>query len=179
MSLFLGLRYRIRSALHRLSGYHDTTEELADHLERQTRKHIAAGMSPDDARRRATWELGGTARWREETADVRSGAFVDSLMSDCKYALRSARARPGFALTVLCTLALGVGSSATIFAVANGALRHGLPYRDPDRLMTLALRMPLAKAGTDRVDMSWSYPKFVFFRDHQQTLCYEEGRNPL
>jgi putative ABC transport system permease protein len=170
MSFWLGLRFRLRTALNRQAADEETRAELADHIERQTRKHIKEGMDPATAARVAALELGGIARSRDDTAEVRSGRFLEQFAGDCRYALRGLVARPWFAITALASLAIGLGAGTAIYTVVNAALIAGLPYRDPSRLMSLSLRMPRQAPG-DMIDMTWSYPKFVFLRDHQRSFA--------
>lgn len=161
-----GLTHRFRTLIARRAADSETLEELADHLARQTRKHIAEGMHPDAAARLARIELGGVQRWREETAEARTGLLVSGLAGDCKYAIRSLRKRPAFTAIAVLTLGLGLGASSAIFAVIDGALIRPLPFPEPNRLAAISLRMPMPATRT-MVDMVWSYPKFVMFRDRQ------------
>lgn len=170
MSFWLGLRFRLRTALNRAAADEETRAELADHIQRQTQKHIRDGMDPESAARAAALELGGVDRWRNDTADVRSGRFLEQLAGDCRYALRGLLARPWFAIIALASLAIGLGAGTAIYTVVNATLIAGLPYRDPSRLMTLSLRMPRHTVG-DQIDMTWSYPKFVFLREHQRSFA--------
>ena len=166
MPTLRGLAHRVRRLVAGRAADAETLEELADHLERQTRKHIAAGMSPDNAARLARIELGGVQRWREEAAETRTGLLLSGLAGDCKYALRSLRKRPGFTAIAVATLGLGLGASSAIFSVIDGALIRPLPFPNADRLAAISLRMPMPASRT-MVDMVWSYPKFVMFRDRQ------------
>ena len=59
-------------------------------------------------------------------------------LEDLRYALRTMRWNPGFALTAVLTLALGIGGNSAMFTVIRGALLKPLPYRDPDRLVRLS-----------------------------------------
>lgn len=154
MSFWLGLRYRLRTALNRQAADEETRAELAYHIERQTRKHIDEGMDPYTAARVAALELGGVTRSRDDTAEVRSGHFVEQLVGDSRHVLRGLVARPWFAITALSSLAIGLGASTAIYTVVNAALIAALPYRDPSRLMSLSLRMPRRTVG-DMVDMTW------------------------
>jgi predicted permease len=95
--------------------------------------------------------------------------FMRTLRQDVAYALRVLRANPAFTFVAILTLAVGIGANAAIFSVIDAALLRPLPFRDPDRLMTIALRMPV-QYGPRVVDMSWSYPKSRAFRDVQRTF---------
>ena len=179
MSLVLGLRHVLRSLVRRAAVDAETREELAFHLERQTAKHVAAGMTPADAARLARLELGGAERWREATADARRGRLLHDGLADARYALRGFAARPGFALAAIATVAIGVAAGTALFAVVDGALLRPLPFRDPGRIMSLALRMPVRPAGDagaaargpGAVDMVWSYPKYELLRERQTTFA--------
>jgi putative ABC transport system permease protein len=166
MPTLSGMSHRLRTLFARRAADAETLEELADHLERQTRKHVAAGMTDVEAARLARIELGGVQRWRDETAEARTGWRLTGFIGDCKYALRSLRRRPGFAAIAVLTLGLGLGASGAIFAVIDGALLRPLPFPEPARLVAISLRMPMP-ASHEMIDMVWSYPKFLMFRDKQ------------
>lgn len=170
MSIWLGLRFRLRTAFNRRAFDDETRAELAEHVERQTRKHINEGLDPETAARVAALELGGIGRWRDDTAEVRSGHLLEQLTGDCRHVFRGLVARPWFAITALTSLAIGIGAATAIYTVVNSALMARLPYHDPSRLMSLSLRMPRRTVG-DMVDMTWSYPKFIFLRDHQRSFA--------
>src|SRR6476659_3139688 len=133
MSFWLGLRYRLRTAMNRQAADDETRAELAYHVERQTRKHIAEGMAPESAARLAALDLGGVGRWRDDTAEVRSGSVVEQVVADCRHVIRGLITRPWFSITALSSLAIGLGASAAIYTVVNAVLVAGLPYRDPSR----------------------------------------------
>ena len=167
MSLLDGVRHVLRSVISRNRADDETREELAFHLQRQTEKHIADGHSPTDAARLAALELGGAQRWREETAATRRGGALFDIIGDTRLAVRALVARPAFAFSAIATTAIGIGAGVAIFALADGTLLRPLPFPDPARLMSVSLRMP---RGATRVDMTWSYPKFVLFRDRQRVF---------
>src|SRR6476660_1023304 len=112
MPTLRGILHRLRTLVARRAADSETLEELADHLARQTRKHVDQGMHPDAAARLARIELGGIQRWREEAAEARTGLLVSGLAGDCKYAIRSLRKRPAFTAIAVLTLGLGLGASS-------------------------------------------------------------------
>ncbi len=74
-----GLAHSVRSIAHRRAADAETLEELSDHIERQTQRHIAAGMNPAEAARTAHIELGGVQQWREETRCCAAGSSTPQI----------------------------------------------------------------------------------------------------
>ena len=132
-----GLRHIARTLLSRRAADAETLEELADHLDRQTRKHVAEGLSRAAAERRARMELGGVQRWRDETSEARVGWLMSGIAGDVRFAIRQLRKRAGFAGVAVLSLALGLGASSAIFAVIDGALLRPLPFPESNRLVTI------------------------------------------
>ncbi len=112
-------------------------EELRACLQILIDKKVAAGMSPQRARREALIELGGVERVKEEVRGVRMGAFVETLWKDFHYAWRRLAKNPGFAFVAILTLALGIGAGAAMFGIVNGVLLKPLPYPDSERLVRI------------------------------------------
>jgi hypothetical protein len=104
MSWVLGFKHVLRSLLGRPAADRDTADEIAYHVELQTGKHIANGLSPAAARTQALVEFGGAMRWREATADTRRGRWLETVAQDARYASRSLRRQPGFTAVTLLTL---------------------------------------------------------------------------
>ena len=108
-------------------------EELAFHLEMETRKQIASGLSPEDARVRAR-ALFGPASAADECRDTRGVAFIDSFLLDIRHAFRTSRRTPTVTATVIATIALGLGLSAAVFTIFNALVFRPDAVRDPDSL---------------------------------------------
>jgi predicted permease len=112
-------------------------EELQFHLEQQIAKNIRRGMTPEDARRDALIRFGGVEPAREAARDQVRGAWLLDLFRDMRIGLRSLGRVPSFALTVILTLAFGVGTAAAMFSVFQGVLLKALPYPNSDRIVRL------------------------------------------
>src|ERR1039458_1440611 len=98
-------------------------QEVRFHLERYAADLIARGQHPEEARRQAKLAFGGAEQVKEDCRDARGTRWLEDLLQDFRYALRTLRQRPGFAAVALCTLALGVGATTVMFTVINGVLR--------------------------------------------------------
>src|SRR5262249_35810231 len=121
---------------------HDSREqhmrdEMRFHIDMEAEELERMGVPPDEARRRALASFGGMRRYTEEANDARRGSWREDVLRDVRYSLRSLARTPGYAFVVVCTLALGIAASTSIFSVANSVLFKRLPYRDPSRLMVL------------------------------------------
>jgi putative ABC transport system permease protein len=133
--------HELASSLHALLRRRhldgDMTEEMQFHLEMEAQRHMAAGMSEEEARRRARREFGGVERHKDDTRDERGARRLFDAWSDVRFALRSLRHRPGLTIAATLTLALGVGATSAVFGVVKQVLLTPLPYGTPDRIVAV------------------------------------------
>jgi putative ABC transport system permease protein len=120
-------------------------EELQFHLEQATESYTSTGMTPEEARRQARVLFGGVEAARENCHEEQPGWWLGTVMQDVRYALRGFHRAPVFAVTVIATLALGIGATTAVFSVVDRILFRGLPYADDDRLVSVGLVQSLER----------------------------------
>jgi predicted permease len=112
-------------------------EELEFHLAMQARKYESAGVDPDEAIRRARLEFGNLELVKEDARDVRGIRPLEELVQDVRYALRGLRRAPGFTLSVILTIGLGLGISTSAFTIFNAYVLRPFDVRDPYSLYSV------------------------------------------
>ncbi len=112
-------------------------DEVQSYVEMVASENVRAGMAPEQAYREARIAAGGLEQVKQAVRDESTGVFVDTLIQDMRYALRTLSRNSSFSLVVVLTLALAIGANTAIFTVVDGVLLKALPYPDPDRLLML------------------------------------------
>src|SRR5688500_14303505 len=138
----------------------EVDSELRFHLEARIQANIAAGMSPEEARRAAMERFGDVDGVRDECARLLAEErktharreWFEDLRQDLHFAARAALRAPVFTALAVVTLALGIGANAAVFGVVKSVLLNSLPYADADRLMRI--RSPIKALGEDRGSLS-------------------------
>src|SRR5215470_3288111 len=141
-------------------------DEMRFHLLMRTWENIERGMKPDDAEREARRRFGNVGRIKNLARDIKGGGFMETLLQDLRYGARMLMRNPGFTMTAVITLALGIGATSVIFSFVNGILLRPLPYRDSDRLVLLDETAP--KRGIS--SMGVSYPDFLDWREKNRNF---------
>jgi predicted permease len=129
--------------------YGDLAEEMRLHLEERTEQLMSEGMSRQEAQEAARRAFGNPTLLEERSREVWQLPFVESLGRDLKLVFRRLRKSPGFAATVILTLAIGIGANTAVFSVVNSVLFKPLPYPDSEQLVAVRLIAPGAAGLAD------------------------------
>ncbi|HMC56010.1 MAG TPA: ABC transporter permease [Gemmatimonadaceae bacterium] len=127
----------LAAILRRRRHESEMEEEMRFHLEMEAKRHIEAGMTEAQARRRAWRDFGGVERHKDDTRDERGASWFFDALGDLRVAVRSLRHRPGLTAAATITLALGIGATATVFGVVKRVLLTPLPYNEPERVVAV------------------------------------------
>jgi predicted permease len=138
--------------------------ELRFHVEQRATELTLAGVTPEEARRRARIEFGGMEGVKEECRESRRVHLVETLLQDIRYGLRMMHRSPGFTTVAILTLALGIGVNTAIFSVVNGVLLNPLPYPHPEQLVGLHQSKANFQNG------AVSYPNFLDWRKDNRSF---------
>lgn len=131
---------RLASTVRRTSRDADIAEELEAHLAMDTERGVREGLTPEEARRRALMRCGGVAQVRDAYADQRGLPWLESLLRDLRFSLRSlGRNRVVTAVAIL-SIGLGIGANTTIFSLVSRFVLRPAPVGDPATLLSVAIQ---------------------------------------
>ncbi len=162
---------------------HEIVSELALQLDQAYQDAIAAGQSPDDARRAAEAQVPSwsdlaraiDAAEVEVTPPPERPRLLSGLAGDVRYALRFFVHNPVFAAVAVFTLAFGIGGNTVIFTLVDALAIRSLPYRDPARLMAVETR----KAQQPEIEAATSAFDLFDLRDHAHSFSAMAGISPI
>jgi hypothetical protein len=112
--------------------------ELQFHLEQQIADKMRAGITESEARRSARLEFGGLDQVKEECRDARGTRWLETLLEDARFGVRTLWRSPAFTAVAVLTLALGIGANTAVFTVVNGVLLRPLPFPEPENLFLIS-----------------------------------------
>jgi predicted permease len=135
MALLSRLASLARGLLRRSAVEDEMADEVRFHLERRAADLVASGMAPAEAARRARLEFGPPERWKDDCREARGLRWFDDLGGDLRYAARTFRRSPGFAVVAIVSLALGIGANVLVFTVVDALVLAPLPIADPERVV--------------------------------------------
>jgi predicted permease len=114
--------------------YSDLSEEIEQHLTEKVEALMACGMSRRQAEHAARREFGNVAQITERGREIWMWPRLESILADVGFAIRKLRKSPGFSLTAILTLALGIGANVVVFSVLNGLILRPLDVPQPEKL---------------------------------------------
>ena len=158
----------IPSIFRRRALYNDLAEEMRLHLEERTEQLMREGISPKEAAQAARRAFGNRTVLEQRSREVWQWPTLESIWGDVHYALRQLRNSPGFAITVILSLTLGLGANTTIFTFVNALLLRPPAVVDGGTLVEVMTHN--VKASGIEAYSSLSYPGYVNLRDHNRSL---------
>lgn len=150
----------------------DLAEELRGHIEERTEQIMRLeNLSRPEARQAALRAFGNPTLVQTRSREVWEWSRLEAFLNDLKLIGRRLSKSPGFAVTVLLTLSIGIGANTAVFSVVESVLLRPLPYPQSDRLVTLSLQAPGA-AGlmSFRDGLLLSPSMFLTFAEHNRTF---------
>jgi putative ABC transport system permease protein len=163
----IDIRARLAALFRREEIYERADEELQFHLAMMERRMIESGMQPDEARVRARRQLGNAALIQERTLEAWRYGFVETLIRDFRYAVRTLTKHFSFAGTAVLTLALGIGATTAIFSVVYSVLIKPLAYPNADELV----RIRHSAAAVNIDDLGGSLSMYLTYRQETRTFA--------
>src|SRR2546430_163942 len=159
---------RLRSLFRWTRADQELDEELRDHLDRKTEEYVGQVMTREEAHRRARIDLGGIEQTKEKCRDARRVNWIQDLVQDLRFGLRTLRKSPGFTAVVVVTLALGIGANTAIFTLIDSVMLKSLPVANPKQLYRLGDNNNCCvMVGTQNGGsfVLYSHPLYEYLRD--------------
>jgi hypothetical protein len=146
----------------------DLDEELQAYVELVSAEKVLAGVDPEEAHRDARREMGGVHQVVQHVRDVRAGVWLDRLVQDVQYGVRTLAKNPAFTLVAMATLALGIGANTAIFSLLDQLVLRLLPVSHPEQLVIV--RETGNHYGNSYGANTISWPMFEDLRDNNHVF---------
>jgi predicted permease len=152
--------------------YEDISVSIQEHIEERTEELMTDGIPRAQAEQTARREFGNSALLEQRSREVWQWPALESILADLKFTFRRLRKSPGFAATVLLTLAIGIGANTAVFSVVNSVLLKPLPYPDSEQLVALWLNAPGA-GGLANFSTGLQLSASMYFTFSQQNRTFQ------
>src|SRR5215510_9990681 len=166
MKLTSRLAGGLRALFHRNQVEAELDDELREFLQRTIERNTSRGMGVEEATRAARIEIGSIDIVKEQVRDVGWESRLEAFWQDIRYAIRTLLRAKGLTVTVVLTLALGIGANAAIFSVVRGVLLRPLVNRDEDRLIYIRQTAP----GISSENMTFSVAEIGDFKSRVRSF---------
>jgi predicted permease len=154
----------------------DLDDELQAYVELVSAEKVQAGVDPEEAHRDARREMGGVHQVTQHVRDVRAGVWLDRLVQDVQYGVRTLAKNPAFTLVAMATLALGIGANTAMFSLLDQVVLRLLPVSHPEQLVIV--RETGNHYGNSYGANTVSWPMFEDLRDNNQVFSGMFSRFP-
>jgi predicted permease len=162
----------LKQLFARRRRYDDLSVSIQEHIEERTEELIEEGMTRDEARQTARREFGNVALIEQRSREAWQWSTLELLRADLKHAFRRLRKSPGFAATVILTLAIGIGANTAVFSVLDNVILRPLPYPDSDELVAVWLNAPGA-AGLTNFTSGLRLSSSMYFTFSEQNRTFQ------
>src|SRR5271165_3558542 len=165
---------RLRGLFRSRRSEDDFAAELESHVALHTDDGIRSGLTPMEARRQALIRLGGAEQTRQAHRERRTLPWLESLLRDLAYAMRTLAKHRGATAIAILSIGLGIGANATIFSIVNRFVLRPAPMGDPTTLLALH-----TVHDRDECCNNFSYPVYTDLRDQAQSFSGVAAYNEL
>ena len=171
MTFLSKMRRRLRALFSKAAVDREMDDEMRLHLVLESEDLVRGGVSPAEAARRARLAFGAVEAYKEQAREGRGVNVLDDLVRDARYAASALRRSPGFAVTTIATLAIGIGATTLVFSAVNAIFLRRLPVRDPSRVFVVGeLRKWGGYEGDEMARPAYPYDHFVDVAEATQSV---------
>ena len=162
---------RLTNTLRTFAGrgpiHEDLDREVQSYRDMLVDEKVAQGVEPAEARRQATLEIGGVEQVKESVRASRPAAWLDNVVRDLRFALRLLLKTPGFTLTAIVNLAIGIGACVAVFSLVNMIFFQSLGWTEASRVVGVYCR----ETRTTDSYRAFSYAELTDIRQHRGALA--------